>query len=163
MHSPTSTTPGAAGGAPRRRVRPTAAATALVGLALVDAAGAGPAAAFWTVSTTGSAAATTAVLATPTGVSVPATSGPDVTVTWEPGAAGATADGFLVLREDGLSVEAACGSSPGAPATGTSCTDTGRTDGSYRYVVVAVRATWTSPSTASDLVVVSGPTVEETP
>ncbi|ACZ20173.1 hypothetical protein Sked_02030 [Sanguibacter keddieii DSM 10542] len=165
MHSPTSTTLRAPVHGSRRRVRPAVAvaAAALVGVALLPAAAAGPAAAFWTASTTGSAAATTAVLATPTGASVPTTSGPDVAVTWEPGADGATADGFLVLRDDGVSVEAACGSGPGALVAGTSCTDSVPTDGTYTYVVVAVRATWTSSSTASPAVVVTSPIVEETP
>jgi hypothetical protein len=124
---------------------------------------AGPAAAFWTSSTTASATATTAVLATPTTPAASSAGGLDVTVSWGPGDAGAAPDGFLVLRDDGVSVEAACGSGPGALVAGTSCTDSVPTDGTYTYVVVAVRATWTSSSTASPAVVVTSPIVEETP
>ena len=134
----------------------------LLGAALVPPA-AGPALAYWTASTTGTATAATAVLATPTDVVVPPASGPDVTVTWEPGAAGATAAGFVVLRDDGTTLEAACASSPDAPVAMTSCTDVAVPDGTYTYVVVAVLATWTAPSTASAAVVVTSATVEETP
>lgn len=134
----------------------------LLGVALVYPA-AGPALAYWTASTTGTATATTAVLAIPTDVVVPPTSGPDVTVTWEPGAAGATAQGFVVLRDDGTTVEAACGTSPEVPVATTGCTDVAVAVGTYTYVVVAVLGTWTAPSAASAAVVVTGAVVEETP
>lgn len=166
MSTPSSTTspPASLRARPRRGARAAVALPALLllGVALLYPA-AGPALAYWTASTTGTATATTAVLAIPTDVVVSPTSGPDVTVTWEPGAAGATAEEFVVLRDDGATVEPACGTSPGTPVATTSCTDVAVPDGTYTYVVVAVLATWTAPSTPSAAVVVTGPIVEETP
>lgn len=169
MSTPSSTTPPPPPPPPSLLARPGRGARAALALPVVLLLGvafvlptAGPAAAYWTSSATATATATTAVLATPSDVAAPLTSGSDVTVTWEPGA-GATAEGFVVLRDDGATVEAACGTSPGTPVSATSCTDVAVPDGTYTYVVVAVLATWTAPSPASTAVVVTGPTVEETP
>lgn len=128
-------------------------AAVLLAVAAVPALVVGPAAAFWTTPGSGTGSSVTSTLARPTGVTVPATSDTDVTITWAAGSTGLQASGFYVLRNAAGGPVAACGSSQGAPITGNTCTDS-PPDGTYTYTVVAVLTSWTAPSDPSGSVTV---------
>jgi hypothetical protein len=120
-------------------------------------AGGGVAWAFWTTTGSGAATAGTASLGAPTGVVAAATPGSGaVAVTWIGStlSTGQPAAGYYVTRVTDGATAAACGTSPAQPTTGSSCGDTGVPDGSYRYVVTAVYATWTAASLPSGSVTV---------
>lgn len=128
---------------------------AAVVLFLAVLLGAGPAAAYWAASGKGSTTAAVATLLPPTNVSVPASSGSSVAVSWT-GSAGAVAPtGYYVTRTSGTTTSAACGSSPSALITGTTCSDIPVPDGTYSYQVTAVYRSWTAASTGSGSVTVS--------
>jgi Bacterial Ig-like domain len=127
-----------------------------VGLAAAILAGAGAAWAYWTTTGSGIATAGTATLGAPTSVTATATGGTGVAVAWAGSSlsSGQPAAGYYVTRMSGSASAAACGTSAAQPTTGTSCSDTGVPDGSYRYVVTAVYGSWTADSAPSATVTV---------
>lgn len=132
----------------------------VVGLTVV-LGGLGIALASWTTTGNGLGSGGVGTLDAPTGVSAAPTYA-TVTVTW----AAATPpdgvlDGYVVSRDDGATSVPACGTDIGAPATfipaGTlTCADTLVPDGSYTYTVTAVFRSWTSQSSPSPVISVSG-------
>ncbi len=119
-----------------------------------------PAHAYWTSTGTGSTATTTSTLAPPVAVTVPATADTDVAVSWAVavGAGQIAAQGYYVVRTDGVDSGPACGSSPTsliAPAA-LGCTDLDVAAGTYSYRVIAVFRSWTATSAASSSVTVAG-------
>lgn len=118
--------------------------------------GAGTALAYWPASGTGNTTSVVGTLAAPTNVSVPATSTPDVSVSWTASAGAVTPTGYYVTRITGSTSLPACGSSPAALIAATSCTDASVPAGTYKYVVTAVRLSWSAASAASgDVSIVS--------
>jgi hypothetical protein len=113
----------------------------------------------------GTGTGTTSTLSAPSSVSASAANGgPDVAVTWTAPNAGAAPYGYRVQRTNastGTTVDA-CGTSASTRVTASSCTDTGVSDGSYRYVVVAVRAGWTATSAPSATMTVQSPVATAT-
>jgi hypothetical protein len=128
----------------------------LIGL-LTIILSASPAWAYWVGAGAGAGAGATGRLAPPSSVTVPAGAVSDVPVSWTAGTGGVTRQGFYVTRRSGASAVAVCASSPTLLLTGTSCLDSAVPDGDYTYVVTAVYATWTAPSTASSTVTVVNP------
>jgi hypothetical protein len=117
--------------------------------------------AFFTSRGSGTASASVGTIYQPTGVTVPSTSnGTAISVSWtaptEP--AGVTLDGYYVQRLVGSTPSPACGSSPTSLISGTSCSDTGVSSGSYTYEVTAVFRSWTATSAPSNSVVVDSTT-----
>lgn len=111
--------------------------------------GAGAALAYWPASGAGNTTAAVGTLAPPTNVSVPATSTPDVSVSWTASAGAVTPTGYYVTRITGSTSLPACGSSPAALIAATACTDASVPAGTYKYVVTAVRLSWSADSAAS--------------
>ncbi len=110
-----------------------------------------PAAAYWSTKGSGSGSALTATLAPPTAVTGTA-NGTQITVRWTASAGTPAPTGYYltVTPTSGTAVPA-CGTSPTNLITTTTCTDT-RPVGSYTYLVVAVRLSWTATSTPSNVV-----------
>jgi hypothetical protein len=118
--------------------------------------GAGAALAYWPAMGTGNTTAAVGTLAAPTNVYVPATSTPNVSVSWTASIGAVTPTGYYVTRITGSTSLPACGSSPAALIATTSCTDTSVPAGTHKYVVTAVRLSWSATSTASgDVSIVS--------
>jgi hypothetical protein len=120
----------------------------------------GVALAYLTTNGFGSASASAATLAAPTGVTVPLTSGSTVNVSWtasSPPGSGAVA--YYVQRYVGLTPSAACGTSLSSTISTTSCNDTGVVNGTYTYRVTAVWRTWTTQSAPSGSVTVQNDNV----
>ena len=113
--------------------------------------------AFWAAAGAGVASATTGTLNPPTGVSVTHAAGTAVVnVAWVPPAVGAPPTGYVVERvTTGGVPTVVCGGSPSAPLAVTSCTDLGVPNGTYRYRVSAVRASWSATSAPSSQVTVA--------
>jgi hypothetical protein len=111
--------------------------------------GATAASAYWPATGTGSTTAAVATLAPPTNVTVPATSNSNVAVSWTASTGTPAPTGYYVTRITGATSMLACGSSPAAPITGTSCTDASVPEATHRYVVTAVHRSWTAASAAS--------------
>ena len=99
--------------------------------------------------------ASTGSLAPPTDVVVPATSESSVPISWT-ASTGPTPVAYYVERDDGTGFVAACGTSPAAPTSATSCTDSA-VAGTYTYRVIAVHRSWTATSATSGEVTVSDP------
>jgi hypothetical protein len=114
--------------------------------------------AYWTTGGTGAASGSVGTLEAPQNVTVPSDSVGTVHVTWDAITApdGGDADGYYVVRDDGVTPAAACGSSPGSPLVGTAtdCDDTAVPNGTYTYKVTAVFRSWTAESDASGSVTV---------
>ena len=127
--------------------------TLLTLLAVVATAAATPALAYWSSTGSGSSAALTGTLSAPTGVIVPAEAAPNIAVSWTAGTGSVAPTGYFVTRINGTT-EPACGSGPGSLILTTDCTDSAVPDGTYTYVVTAVYATWTAPSSPSGTVAV---------
>ncbi|WLQ07092.1 hypothetical protein [Arthrobacter oryzae] len=129
----------------------------LAGAAMMATAllGATAAAAYWPGIGTGNTTAAVATLAPPTGVTVPAASATNVAVSWTASGGVIAPTGYYVARIADATSIPACGSSPSALITGTSCEDSSVPDGTYKYVVTAVHRTWTAVSTASGNVIVN--------
>ena len=139
--------------------RASAAGATLILSALLLSVGAAPASAFWTATGSAAASATTATLAPPTGLTVPASAEADVQLTWAAGVGGVAPEGYLVTRQHGDdSPVAACASSPSNPVTTVGCTDASVPPGDHTYLVTAVYRTWTAPGFPSDVVTVTGDT-----
>ncbi len=113
-----------------------------------------PASAYWGAGGSGSATATTGTLAAPGGVTVPDQSVLDVPVSWSPGSAGATPEGYFVTRSDGETTSPACDSAPTVLVAGPSCVDVDVPPGEYTYVVTSVFRSWSAPSAPSAAVLV---------
>jgi hypothetical protein len=120
--------------------------------AMVATAAATPALAYWSTTGSGSATATTSTLAPPTDVTVPAAAAPDVLVSWTRGSGGVVPTGYLVTRNNGTTTVPACGSSATSLVVATACTDRAVPDGTFTYVVTAIYASWTAPSSSSGAV-----------
>lgn len=131
-------------------------ALAVIALVLCVLFGAVAAFAYWPASGTGSTTATVATLAPPTGVSVPAISTSDVSVSWTAPTGALAPTGYYVTRITSGTPAPACSSSPSALITTTSCTDISVPTGPHAYVVTAVHHSWTAASTASNNVSVIG-------
>jgi hypothetical protein len=129
---------------------------ALAGIAMVLVAlmGATAASAYWTAAGTGSTTAAVGTLAPPTNVTVPANSTSSVPVAWTASAGPTVPTGYYVTRITGATSTPACGSSPAALITGTSCTDSSAPEGTHSYVVTAIHRSWTAVSAASGNVLV---------
>jgi hypothetical protein len=117
--------------------------------------GATAASAYWPATGTGNTTAAVATLAPPTNVTVPATSNSNVAVSWTASTGTPAPTGYYVTRITGATSMPACGSSPAAPITGTSCTDASVPEGTHSYVVTAVHRSWTAVSAASGNVTVA--------
>jgi hypothetical protein len=116
------------------------------------------AAAYWTPqSGSGVASATTGMLAPPTSVAVPATSGPDVTVSWAASAGPLSPTGYYVTSTLGAVTSAACGTSPATLVAAGPCTDTVTVSGAYSYSVTAVYRTWTATASSAPVTVTIAP------
>ena len=123
-----------------------AVAVLLVGAGVL---GAVPAAAHWRASGTGSTTAAVGFLPPPTNVSVPASSDPDVRVSWMQPEGAVVPAGYYVTRITGTTATAACGSGPSALITAAACTDASVPEGTHRYQVTAVHRSWTAASPVS--------------
>ncbi len=134
--------------------RPLGRALALVVGLLVPGLLALPASAYWSGEGAGGTSTRTGSLAAPTAVTVPAKAVAEVTVSWAPGTGGVEPEGYLVTRSAGAGAVPACGSSPTALLSKTSCLDEQVPDGDHTYVVTAVFASWTA-SAASSVVAVT--------
>ncbi|HEY2703546.1 MAG TPA: hypothetical protein VGL20_07645, partial [Candidatus Dormibacteraeota bacterium] len=115
--------------------------------------------AYWTAHGTGSASATSGMLALPSNVTATATSTRGtVSLSWT-GAIGPDGNAvtrYRVQRLAGTTPSDACGTTATSPLTSppTTCSDTGVADGTYTYTVTAVYHSWTSTSAASSAVTV---------
>lgn len=146
---------------PVRRARPPRRAYGAIGRAVLSVfavatlilAGAPSASAFWGGTGTAASGATTAALAPPTDVTVPATAVETVPISWTASAGSPSPDGYVVTRTDATD-STITGTACSTEAPDTSCTDTAD-PGSYFYVVTAVYRTWTRASDPSDTVVVT--------
>jgi hypothetical protein len=122
---------------------------------------AAPGSAYWSAGGSGPAAAATGRLAAPVNVTVAETANADVDVSWAAGTGGEDPQGYFVTRRvaatqnSPASAYPACSSSSAALLAGLTCTDTEVPDGEYTYVVTAVFASWTAPSSPSELVSVT--------
>jgi hypothetical protein len=116
------------------------------------------AAAYWPSKVgSGIGSAETGLLAPPTAVNVPSTSGPLVAVTWV-GSTGLLAPaGYYVTRTDGLSSVAVCGTSPALLIPAGTCTDSGVAAGNFSYSVTAVYCTWTATASSGSITVALAP------
>lgn len=121
---------------------------ALVALTWCVGTGAGPASAFWLApaATPGSGVAAVGSLLAPSAPSASA-SGSSVTLGWT---ASARADGALVTRYtvqryDAQGAAQTVAGGCAGTLTGTTCTETGVPDGTWRYAVTPVLAAWTGP------------------
>lgn len=127
---------------------------------------ASPALARWSTSGLGSGTASTGTLNAPTDVTATSTAGTgSARVDWTASAVSGTAvapTGYRVKRTNSVtgSVSTACASDT-TPVTGTSCTDSSVSDGTYSYTVIAVRGSWSASSSASGSVTVTN-TVDTT-
>ena len=111
---------------------------------------------YFTSHGSGSGAATTGTLNSPSAVSVPATNNTgNVSVSWTAPAGGVTPLGYYVTRTpypSGTSSNA-CGTNPNTPTYATSpCTDSAVPEGKYTYTVTAVYNSWSAVSASSSVV-----------
>jgi hypothetical protein len=125
----------------------------LTGLLVVVVVAAAPAFAYWHSAGSGTGRATTATLARPTGVTVPASSASNVLVSWTASGGSPAPTGYYVTRVGGGTV-AACGTSALVLVPGTSCTDSAVPNGIYTYIVTAVYRSWDAVGAASGSVTV---------
>lgn len=120
----------------------------LFGLVVLTLTGAGTAWGFWTGSGSGTGSAATGTLAAPTPVTVSAPAGAGTaSVSWT---ASARATGYTVTRvrtSDGATA-VVC-----STTTATSCNGLSVPDGTYRFVVTAVAASWTASASSADVTV----------
>lgn len=131
----------------------------LVAAVLAAVLGIGAAWAYWAGHGSGNATASVATFHPPTNVAAASTVGSGtVGLSWSAASlsTGGAPTGYYLNRiTDSSSASApACGSSPSAPVTGTSCNDTGVPDGTYHYLVTAVYHSWTTVSGSSNSVTV---------
>lgn len=80
-----------------------------------------------------------------------------VALSWTPVSAPANATVTYYVTRAGGTVGGTCPSSAAGAITGTTCTDSGVTAGSYSYTVTAIWQSWTSTSAATPVTVSSGP------
>jgi hypothetical protein len=116
--------------------------------------------AYFTTTGAGSGAAGTGSLAAPVDVNATSPEGTStVHVSWTASTLsdGVTpAEGYYVSRvrtSDSASTDA-CGTSPSAPSSGTTCDDLNVADGTYHYTVTAVYNSWTATGAPSNDVTV---------
>ena len=127
----------------------------------------GPAVAAWTATTAAGGTGRSAATSMPAGLQPSATgsSTGDATaqVSWPPSTGGAPVDGYEVLAYDASSgAPRAIGASCSGIVIGTSCTETGVPDGSWRYSVVPRRLAWAgaeSPRSDPALIDATPPTI----
>jgi len=106
--------------------------------------------AYWLNSGTGTGSATSNTLNAPTnvtGVQTPGTG--TVAVSWTAPTGTVTPTGYYVVRNNGVTDSAACGTTATSPTASTSCNDLLVPIGSYSYRVIAIYRTWTSTSLPS--------------
>ena len=115
-----------------------------------------PVSAYWHAGGSASGSASTGVLAAPTAVTVPATSGASVLVSWTV-STGLAPIAYYVTRSGDDGTVAACGTSAAVTIASASCTDTAVADGSFTYRSTAVYRSWTAASAPSGTVVVTAP------
>ncbi len=135
-----------------RRLRRSLARLLLLALVLV---GAGAALAYFVSTGAGTASASVGSLSAPSITAATPGAG-TVSLTWSgvtapPGAAVT----YYVTRAGGT-VGGNCPSSAATATTGTSCTDSGLTKGSYTYTVTAVWQSWTATGASSQATLSSG-------
>lgn len=116
----------------------------------------GVAAAYFSSDGSGTGSVSTGVLNAPTdveAVSAPGTGSVDIS--WTAPSGGVSPESYHVRRvpSSGPTVDA-CGTSPSSPTTLTGCIDQDVPLGTFTYVVVALRTSWTATSAPSDTVVV---------
>ena len=112
------------------------------------------AAAYWeSLPGTGVGAGTTEVLAPPSDVTVPVTSGAAVPVDWTRSTGPLTPTGYYVTRHAGADSVAACDTGPASLVDAGSCTDNvGSGTGPFEYWVTAVYRTWTATGVSAGTV-----------
>ena len=119
---------------------------------------AGPAFARFTATGAGTGSGGTATL-TPPGSAAATATGSTVWVTWTAAvlSTGLPPQGYYLTRTrtSDQTTAPACGTSPTALLTGTSCSDGSLSDGNYTYQVVAVYQSWTATSNTSNTVTVA--------
>ena len=145
-----------------RRGRRLAVRIVLFGLGVIALlTGVGTALATWSPSGAGTGVGTVGTLAAPSSVTVSPTFS-TVTVNWSAVTPPTgTLAGYVVRRYQGASASNACGTNLALPATyiptGTlTCTDTSVPNGSYTYTVTAVFRSWSTESSPSNVISVSG-------
>ncbi len=131
---------------------------ALLGFLLILLTLAGTAAfAFWATSGQGVASASTGTLSPPVNLVGSTPSGSStVNLSWTASTGSTVPQGYYVIRtrvSDGTAA-AACGSSPSALVSSTSCVDSLVPDGTYAYSGTAVFNSWTSVGAPSSSVTV---------
>ncbi|HVD16304.1 MAG TPA: hypothetical protein VNK73_17885, partial [Actinomycetota bacterium] len=115
--------------------------------------------AYWSAAGAGAAGASAGTLNAPATVTASATTGSgNVHVTWSGAtlSTGQTPTGYYATRvrtSDSVTA-AACGTSPSALTSATSCDDLAVPAGTYQYVITAVYQTWTAASGTSNTVTV---------
>ena len=107
--------------------------------------------------TSASATASATVGALPATTVTAAGGAGTVALSWTPVSAPAGANVTYYVTRAGGTVGGGCPSSPAGATTGTSCTDSGLSPGSYSYTVTAIWQSWTSTSAAAPATVSSGP------
>lgn len=132
----------------------------ILALALVAlAACGGVAVAYLTAAGAGSASASVGALGAPSAVVATATPGSGtVPISWNaaPIVDGISPQGYYLLRtKTAGATAAACGTSPSALITATSCSDTSVADGEYSYTVVARYHSFTASAQSNAVTVVN--------
>ncbi|HXE44094.1 MAG TPA: hypothetical protein VN635_02745 [Conexibacter sp.] len=113
------------------------------------------ASAYYTASGTASASASVGTLAAPSIASATFSGPGSVSLSWSAVTAPASGSVAYYVSRDGGPASAACPGSA-APASVTSCTDTGLAAGAHSYTVTAVWRSWTHASASTRVVVSYG-------
>jgi large repetitive protein len=150
-YSRTPVRPTASGSTRPRRGRRFATA---VGFAAVLCASVVAGYAAWSALGSGTGTASITVMNPPTATGASAVTAGKANVSWTaPTPPGTGAVTYYVVRMAGAVPSAACGTTPTAPISATSCTDV-TANGSYGYIVTALWRTWTSAGTQSAAVTI---------
>jgi len=114
--------------------------------------------AYWTTAGYGTGSATTGTLNPPTNPIASNTNGSSIIgVSWTASAGPTTPTGYYVTRKSGTTTVVVCGSA--TLITGTSCTDSAASYGTYTYTVTAVLQSWTASSDPTGQVAILVPQV----
>jgi hypothetical protein len=108
----------------------------------------------WSALGSGTGTASITVMNPPTATAASAVTAGKANVSWTaPTPPGTGAVTYYVVRMAGAVQSAACGTTPTAPISATSCTDV-TANGTYGYIVTALWRTWTSAGTQSAAVTI---------
>lgn len=132
-------------------------ATITVALIFTLVLTASPAFSYWVSVGSGAGSAVTGTLHAPTAVDAPVRSSGSVPITWVAPSGSIVPTGYFVTRSSAGTIAPACGLSRLGLITATRCVDTVPIDGVYRYTVIAVYRSWSTPSSPSSAVTVATP------